>query len=128
MALLPMTSFAKDETKSLGDIRFLVKLQSAMQADDRQAIADMVRLPLRVNGPSAKQVKIYRSRRSILRDFDHIFSEPIRRAILAQRADMLFRRYDGAMIGNGEIWFDAPCLDVACRNAGAPEIFAVNRQ
>jgi hypothetical protein len=50
----------------------------------------------------------------------------VRRAILDQRADQLFVRDQGAMVGNGEVWFSDTCPNAACSPAGPVRIIAVN--
>jgi hypothetical protein len=84
----------------------------------------MIDFPLRVNGPSGP--RFYRDARSVERDFDRIFTPKVRRAILAQRADKLFVRDQGAMIGDGEVWFDTTCPKTSCSPAGPVRIRAIN--
>jgi hypothetical protein len=75
-------------------------------------VVRLVDLPLRVN--FAEGARTYRDRGSIERDFDRIFTPPVRQAILDQRADRLFTNYQGAMIGDGEVWFDQTCPNASC--------------
>ena len=63
---------------------------------------------------------------SVSRDFDRIFTPRVRRAILAQKAGELFVRDQGAMIGDGEVWFDQTCADSSCSSLGPVRIKAIN--
>lgn len=104
--------------------RFLPKLQAAFERHDRRAIIKLVGLPLRVNFKSGPQV--YRDHRSVERDFDRIFTAKVRRAVLGQKPDSLFVRDQGAMVGDGELWFRETCPNSACTPAGSVRIVAVN--
>ena len=103
---------------------FLSRLQRAVRRDDRQAIIALIGFPLRVN--MERGAKSYPDARSVERDFDRIFTPRVRRAILGQRANRLFVRDQGAMIGNGEVWFDFSCPNAVCSPAGPVAIKAVN--
>jgi hypothetical protein len=103
---------------------FLSRLQSAVRANSKRAIVGLVGLPLRVNFDDG--AKTYQDRKSIERDFDLIFTPRVRQAILNQRADGLFTNYQGAMIGDGEVWFDESCANSACSRKGPVRIRAVN--
>ena len=70
--------------------------------------------------------RTYRESASVERDFDRIFTPKVRRAIMAQRADRLFIRDEGAMIGDGEVWFDRTCPNAACSPAGPVRVYAIN--
>jgi hypothetical protein len=83
---------------------FLSRLQDAVRANDRRAVIRLIGFPLRVNAPGG--ARIYRDGRSVERDFDQIFTANVRRAVLRQRADRLFVRDLGAMVGSGQLWFD----------------------
>jgi hypothetical protein len=109
---------------TVGYSAFLSRLQAAVRADDRRAVTALIAFPLRVN--TASGARIYRDGRSVERDFARIFTPKVRQAILAQRADQLFVRDQGAMIGNGEVWFDQTCPNSACSSAGPVRITAVN--
>jgi hypothetical protein len=104
---------------------FLERLQAAVGDKDRGAVIRLIRFPLRVNSDGRSQ--IYPDARSVRRDFDTIFTPRVRQAILAQRADRLFVRDVGAMIGDGEVWFDHVCSDSSCSRPGPVRITAINR-
>jgi len=77
-----------------------------------------------VNG--AGGTRIYRDSESVERDFERIFNSRVRSAILKQRADQLFVRDQGAMVGSGELWFSKTCKNSACSPPGPVRIIAVN--
>jgi hypothetical protein len=103
---------------------FLDRLQSAIRSNDREAAIGLVAFPLRVNFAAGS--KVYRDSRSVRADYDRIFTPKVRSAILAQRFDQLFARDQGAMIGNGELWFDHVCTDGRCSPPGPVRIRAIN--
>jgi hypothetical protein len=121
---LEAPSAAKASSPDQARAAFLSRLQSAVRAGNRSAVIALAGLPLRVNGPGG--TRLYRDAVSIQRDFDRIFTPKVRRAILAQRADQLFTRDQGTMIGDGEVWFDQTCPNSACTAVGPVRIIAVN--
>ena len=116
------TNFAK---KDRAYASFLDRLQTAVRDDDPAAVVKLISFPLRVN--SGGQSQTYPDAKSVRRDFDRIFTAQVREAILEQRADRLFSRDLGVMVGNGEVWFDHVCLDESCSRLGPVRITAVNR-
>jgi hypothetical protein len=108
---------AKARPESRDYQAFLSNLQRAVRADDRSAIVGLISYPLRVNYRSG--ARSYRDGRSVERDFDRIFTSQVRRAVLAQAQDQLFTRDIGAMVGDGELWFDRT-------SPGVVKIIAVN--
>ena len=115
------------ESKAIGGQAyspFLSRLQAAFRANDRRSIIAMIGFPLRVNfSGGARQ---YRDASSVQGDFDRIFTPKVRRAVLDQRADRLFVRDQGAMVGDGELWFRETCPNSACSPIGPVRIVAVN--
>ena len=103
---------------------FLTRLQSAVRGSDRQAVIQLIALPLRVNYASG--AKSYRNARSVLDDYDRIFTPQVKQAILNQRFERLFGRDRGVMIGSGEVWFDHTCRTSQCSPPGPVRITAVN--
>ena len=103
---------------------FLSRLQAAVRANNRRSIMAMIDFPLRVN--FAGGARQYRDAQSVERDFDRIFTPKVRRAVLSQRADRLFVRDQGAMVGDGELWFRETCRNSSCSALGPVRIVAVN--
>lgn len=103
---------------------FLTDLQAAVRANDRDAVIGLIAFPLRVN--SGGKGRSYRDAAAVRRDYDGIFTPRVRGAILNQRADRLFGRDQGLMIGDGEVWFDHICTNSACSPLGPVRLKAVN--
>jgi hypothetical protein len=123
-ARLDAPGAAKAVSPRQGYEGFLAKLQTAARSGDRRAVTSLIAFPLRVNFPGG--AKSYPDRHSVERDFPQIFTARVMRAIAAQRADQLFVRDQGAMIGDGEVWFRETCMNPACSPAGPVRITAVN--
>jgi len=115
---------SEPDSSAAAETRFLSRLQVALRADDRSAIVGLVALPLRVNFDGG--ARTYKDRRSVERDFDRIFTARVRRAILSQKADALFINYQGAMIGDGAVWFGQTCPGASCSPAAPVRITAIN--
>jgi len=103
---------------------FLGRLQRAFREDDEDAVIDLISFPLRVNYGSG--ARVYRDARSVYRDFDRIFTPKVRGAVLRQSPRQLFTRDLGAMVGDGELWFDHRCPTSACFASDPVRIIAVN--
>lgn len=103
---------------------FLSQLQAAVRANNRSAVVRLVRLPLRVN--FAGGARSYRDTRSLLDDYDRIFTPKVKQAIAGQRFETLFGRDQGVMIGDGAVWFDHTCRNTSCSPPGPVRISAIN--
>jgi len=104
--------------------KFLSRLQSAIRSDNRRAVSALIAFPLRVNTNTGPRT--YPSRKDVEEDFDRIFTPRVKQAILKQRSGSLFVRDQGAMIGDGEVWFDRTCSNPQCYPPGPVRIKAVN--
>jgi len=83
---------------------FLAEVQSAVAKGDKAKVATMISYPLLVNGSTSKtRIK---TGAQFLSHYDRIFDEHVRQAIARQSAECLFGNYQGAMIGDGEVWFN----------------------
>jgi len=89
---------------------FLSRLQAGLRATDRRAVLRLVAVPLRVN--FGGEIRTYRSRQDIERDYANIFTPAVRQAVLTLRPDTLGVRDEGRLRGNGRIWFG--CGAKAC--------------
>jgi hypothetical protein len=54
---------------------------------------------------NGKVIHIYRSRKALLKNFNVVFTPKVLKAIEDAQYEKLFVRDQGAMIGDGEIWF-----------------------
>lgn len=84
---------------------FLDRLKAAAKNKDHEALAALVRYPLAMHD-KGKVIRTYRNRDALLQNFDAVFTPSVLKAIEAAKFETLFVRDQGAMIGNGEIWFD----------------------
>ena len=75
--------------------RFLLAFRGWVQRDQVDSISDHIRFPIRAAGSPAW----FRER------YAHLFTPALKAVILHQRLDRIFRNGQGAMLGNGEIWF-----------------------
>lgn len=80
--------------------QFLARLKQAMAADDRAAVAAMVNYPITV------QSRTYRDAAALRANYARVFTPEVKAAVATARADDLFARDQGVMIGNGEIWMN----------------------
>lgn len=84
---------------------FLAHLKAAARDDDRQSLAAMIRYPLTIYA-DGQEVATYLGAEALLADFDAVFTPPVMGAIEAAEYETLFVNDQGAMIGDGELWFD----------------------
>jgi hypothetical protein len=104
--------------------KFLAALKASVETDDERAIVKLIGFPLRVNFPEGP--RSYSDPGSVHHDFSRIFTARVKKAILRQRADRLFVRDQGAMVGSGEIWFARTCANPQCTPPGPVKITSVN--
>lgn len=83
---------------------FLARLKSAAQAGDRQILASMIRYPLTIHA-DGQEAATYRDAAKLLRNFTSVFTPAVISAIKRAEYQSLFVNDQGAMIGDGEIWF-----------------------
>jgi hypothetical protein len=132
LTLLLLASSARAEQPASYDAQlasystFLEGLQRAVRTGDRAAVLDLVRAPLRVNHPDGSTSISYGTIEAVGANFDIIFDKPTIKAILQQSPRAIFSRDIGAMVGNGEVWFDYTCLDQECAEVGPIRIYAIN--
>jgi hypothetical protein len=121
---LDRASPAKVLSRERAYASFLSRLQSAVSANNHRAVIGLIAFPLRVN--AANGARTYGDAKSVERDFDRIFTPRVKQAIARQRADKLFVRDQGAMVGDGEVWFDETCNNSTCSPPGPVRIHAIN--
>lgn len=82
---------------------FLAELQTAVHDGDKTKVASVISYPLMViHGSRRTRIK---TKTEFLAKYDTIFDANVQKAIAQQSAKCLFGNYQGAMIGNGEVWF-----------------------
>jgi hypothetical protein len=96
---------------------FLAKLQAAVHDGNKTKVASMVSYPLMViQGSRRTRIK---TKSEFLARYDTLFDAHVQSAIAKQSANCLFGNYQGAMIGNGEVWFSQ-------QQEGSMKIITVN--
>jgi hypothetical protein len=82
---------------------FLAELQTAVHDGDKNKVASVISYPLLViHGSHRTRIK---TKAQFIAEFNTIFDPHVQKAIAQQSAQCLFGNYQGAMIGNGEVWF-----------------------
>jgi hypothetical protein len=89
-------------------LSFVGKLQKAVGAGDRAAVAAMVRYPLRVNHDPTHHVNLATAA-DLLKQYDAVFTPGIRQSITKQTAAKLTGGRDGVMIDGGRLWIGSAC-------------------
>lgn len=119
-AAQPKTS-AADGIADANAQAFLTSLQTAVRSDDRRRVAKLVHYPLRVNrataasaGGAAPTPRNVENAAAFVQGYGTIFTPKVREAVLRQDPAKLFRNAQGAMIGNGEVWFAGVCRTPGC--------------
>lgn len=90
---------------------FVERFQGWVAKGQADSIADHTRFPLR----------IAKSRKVFLENYNKIFTDPVKAAIAGQNLKQIFRRDQGAMLGQGEVWIGQKEQDTV-----AFEITAIN--
>ncbi|MND45591.1 hypothetical protein D3C80_364540 [compost metagenome] len=90
------TSWANAGFNNSTDFKhFLIKFKDWVKTDNQDSIAAHIKFPLKnVNSAAAFKHK-----------YVDLFDTTLKKTIEEQRLDRIFRNTDGAMIGNGVIWF-----------------------
>lgn len=83
----------------------VTKLKSSIKIDDRNALASLIDYPISVNIDGER--KRISNKSGLLKVYDQIFTSEYKKKILDAFSRNLFSRYNGVMLGSGEVWFDA---------------------
>lgn len=87
---------------------FLTELQRTVGITDRLAVCALVSYPLRHPDGSVRDAQACQRR------YAEIFTADVVEAVRSQAFETLFVNADGAMLGEGHVWFSAVCPDRAC--------------
>ncbi len=88
---------------------FFNYVKAANAAGDARAMAKLVSFPLTVNGKkNIKTAAVFIAR------YSEIFNANVRKAVERQQFETLFSNYQGAMFGDGQVWFTALCDQRTC--------------
>ncbi|MEM0950463.1 MAG: lysozyme inhibitor LprI family protein [Pseudomonadota bacterium] len=83
---------------------FLDTLKKISATDDRARFASLVSYPFHLYD-AGKVTATYQDATAFLKDYDRIMTKPVRDAIAEAHYADLFVNYQGAMLGNGQVWF-----------------------
>ena len=86
----------------------------AVKREDRKTAASLIRYPIRVDTSAGR--KRYASAEELLADYDLIFTPAFRERIAKGLPRNMFVRDQGAMLGNGQVWFGADGKVTALNN------------
>lgn len=100
------------------------RLQQAVKADDRKAVAALVDYPLAIR-EKGKAKKTIRNADAFVAQWDVIMTAQVRQVVLDQKYAGLFVNQYGAMLGSGQIWINGICEDNKCVKSNV-RISAVN--
>ena len=88
-----------------GAIAFFEQMQAAVTAGDKTKLASMVSYPLRA-AQNGKRIQI-RTRQQFIERYSDVFNSAVVCAIKAAKSSDVWGNYQGFMVGNGAIWWDA---------------------
>lgn len=102
-------------------VDFFNGLKQAVQKGDKQAISGMIAYPLQVHGAKLQ----INDANDFVSHYDQVFTPGVIKAVLAQDPYTLYANDQGAMLGNGQIWFTL-VIDGQQDTEGTVFIIAVN--
>ncbi|KAA2238447.1 hypothetical protein F0L74_19660 [Chitinophaga agrisoli] len=82
-------------TDPAGFKRFVARFKEWVRADQVDSIAASIRYPLGK----------YKTAAQFKQHYAQVFDRELKEIVASQRLDRIFRNYQGAMLGNGAIWF-----------------------
>lgn len=104
MATRPISCFGHEPgVLTPDDIGFFKDIQKAIETDNREWMANNISWPLFTSFRGVKGG--IDSRKKFLKYYNEIVTTKVKTAVRKQKAEELFRNYQGVMIGNGDIWF-----------------------
>lgn len=108
----PFAAAGIDDPKAF--IKMFEIAKTAVAVGDKEAVAELVLFPLRVNAETSREVT---SKKEFIDQYDTIITDPVKAALAKQKVDELFVRDQGVMVGAGEIWFGA--------SAEEPQVYGI---
>ncbi|TAA46566.1 hypothetical protein [Pseudoxanthomonas winnipegensis] len=92
----------------------LERLQAAVKADDRPAVAALMRYPFEVR--LADRKRRIDNAQDFVAQYEQILTPAIAQVITAQRYGALQVNQNGVMLGSGQVWINGVCNDAACKD------------
>ncbi len=84
--------------------RFVAELRDAARRGDLSTLANAIRYPLTLY-ERGTPIRKFDGPNEVLNDVSAVFSAKVIKALRSADYDLLFVRDQGAMIGEGEVWF-----------------------
>lgn len=92
----------------------LERLQTAVKANDRPAVAALVRYPFEAR--LADDKRRIGSAQEFVAQYDQLLTPAIAQVITTQRYDEVQVNQQGVMLGAGQVWINGVCNDAACKD------------
>ncbi len=93
---------------------FLLILKTCVFSGDDTGIAEMVRYPIEVSGSGSMKIM---NADEFVKNYYLIFNEKILAVLMDTEDAALIQLPNGILVGNGEIWLNLYCVDLACSEA-----------
>jgi hypothetical protein len=78
-----------------GFMDFVSEFQVMVAGEQKEAIAELVKYP----------IKNAVDKQEFIKNYNLIFNQKVKQAVIGQDVKQIWRNYQGAMIGSGEVWF-----------------------
>jgi hypothetical protein len=91
----------------------LASLQQAVRRHDAAGVSTLVSYPITIN-PQKPDALIIHTPKSFVDRYDQIITPHLAEVIEKQKYKDLFVNYQGAMLGDGEVWIAGICRDKTC--------------
>jgi hypothetical protein len=95
----------QDEDVSEAGLKvFIAALKKAVAADDRRKVASMIRYPIVI--VAGGRSVLFSTPASLVASYNLVFTPLLKKLIAHAKPQEMFRNWQGAMIGRGEIWIN----------------------
>jgi len=94
---------------------FFLIIKTSMAAGDDLRIAESVKYPVQVKTDG--QVIAIADKQDFLDQYKKIFDQEFINALMEIDESALTLLPNGVQVGNGELWFNSFCVDLACSDA-----------
>ena len=77
---------------------FIKKIQYWVANNQKDSVAAIIAYPLRK--------PVIKNQESLLKNYESVFNDKVKKALLEQNLSQLFRNAQGVMVGNGDLWIN----------------------
>jgi hypothetical protein len=78
--------------------KFLKKIKYWVGNNQKDSVAAIIAYPLRK--------PVIKNQESLLKNYESVFNDKVKKALLEQNLSQLFRNAQGVMVGNGDLWIN----------------------